>query len=637
MIYDRFYDVAVLRYKISDTFSRLNLRQKRLVYYLSQAAAYGRDITYDQNCSINLPLRTVLEEMEVKKDEQYGPEFLEYLKCFYAYTGIHHPYNEIKIVPKFPRDWFVKTATKRSRFYREVSDRMKWQINCALFDSDYLPVRTSHDVSGDLLLDSSVNLYSGVTEDEAKKYYSEHNPEGALNSRLCKNQETGEIYEEKYKVGGRYSWELSKIVENLEEAKKFAENEQQEKVLENLILYYKTGDISYFNQQCIEWVKDTDSEVDFINGFIEVYLDPLGKKGAWESLVEIVDKEGTEMTKKLSDNAQWFEDHSPIDQEFKKALCTGLSSKSIAAAFLGGSEYPMTAIGICLPNQSWIREQFGSKSVTLTNIVREKSEFLLGLPEILEKFYYPDQLELLKKYSSRTSEVFVNLHECLGHGSGKLRPGITKADLHEYGSVIEEARADLFALYYIADPKMVELGLLPTEDAYEIEYVKYLTDGLFIQLSNLPAGSCSIEEAHMRNRMLISTYAREWNKVHPFMEIKDRKIAIFDYQELRICFGELLREIQRITSLGDYSSAAEVVSEFCVIEGGVEEVNAIQEIFKGAPKFRAFVNPDYVESEDCAGGGISDIVCVDGTEDFLEQNLRYSKYYSKPYNVNDIK
>ena len=618
---DRFYDICVLSYKVPE-FEHLSLQQKKFVFYLSMASAWGRDIIYDQNCMINLPLRHTLEDLVDVVDKKHSKDFFDYLKCFYAHNGIHHHYNEVKIRPNFDKAWFEKLAKKHSEYFQGAPEVLKEAILNALFDPDYLPVRTCHEPGKDLLLNSSNNLYSGISEEEAKEYYR-GNTEAALNSRLVKTV-TGEIEEEKYKVGGKYDFYILQIIRCLEEAKLCAENEKQAAVIESLIKFYNTGNIEDFNNYSIAWVAETESKIDFINGFIEVYIDALGYKGSWEGLVEIQDEERTRMTKLLSENAQWFEDNSPTNPKYKKINCTGLSSKSVTAAFLGGDEYPLTAIGINLPNANWIRSKYGSKSVTLTNIINAYSEEDVNTPGLLEEFYLPEQIELIRKYSSLTGSLFTDLHECLGHGSGQLMEGVDKTSLREYGSVIEEARADLFGLYYLPDPKLQRLGLLPDTEAYKAEYIKYLVGGLFVQLSRLPENAKSIEEAHMRNRMLICQYALNWNQTKKqFLKIHDdNKIEILDYLELRNCFGELLDIIQEITSTGNYERAKEIVDTYCVLDQAAlvwvkEKYNALN-----IPPFRVFVNPWYNGVYD-ESRKLIDVKMVQET-DFLRQNLMYS-------------
>lgn len=621
---DRFYDFSVLQYKVPE-FEGLSLQQKKFVFHLSLAAMWGRDIIYDQNCMINLPLRHTLEDL-VPCVENDNTDFFEFLKYFYANNGIHHHYNENKIIPRFSKEWFIKMVKKHSEYYNHAPEILKESIIKALFDPEYLPVRTCHDSSKDPLLNSSNNLYSGVTAEEAKEYYKD-NTARALNSRLVKDI-TGQITEEVYKIDGRYDFYLTQITKHLKDAREFAENEKQKEVIDALIEFYTTGDITDFNNYSIAWVEETDSKIDFINGFIEVYIDALGYKGSWEALVEIQDQERTKMTKLLSENAQWFEDNSPTDKRFKKKKCTGLSSKSITAAILGGDLYPLTAIGINLPNETWIRTKHGSKSVTLTNIIKAYDEESVNTPGFLEEFYLPDQVDMLKRYLSITGTLFTDLHECLGHGSGQLMAGVSKTSLKEFGSVIEEARADLFGLYYIADPKMIELGLLPDAEAYKAYYVNYLVNGLFTQLSKLSYGATSLEEAHMLDRMLICQYAIQWNRtVKEFMEITDdHKVLVYNFQELRNCFGDLLAKIQEITSTGNYDRARWMVQMYTKLDP--EVVNDIKARYDllNIPPFRIFVNPWYNAVYD-EHNNIVDVNLVE-EKDFLRQNLMYSELFS---------
>jgi dipeptidyl-peptidase-3 len=622
---DRFYDISVLSYRVPE-FDSLSLERKKFIFYLSLASAWGRDIIYDQNCMINLPLRHTLEDLVNVVDKKKNTDFYDYLKCFYAHNGIHHHYNEVKIVPRFTKEWFTKMVKKHSEYFKNAPELLKDSIIRALFDPEYLPVRTCHETGKDLLLNSANNLYFGVTEQEAKDFYGE-DTERALNSRLVKNM-AGEIVEEKYMVGGRYDFYILQIIDNLKKAREFAENENQRSVIDALVKFYQTGDIKDFNDYSIAWVKETDSKIDFINGFIEVYIDALGFKGSWEGLVEIQDEEKTALTQLLSEHAQWFEDNSPTDKKYKKAKCRGISSKAVTAAFLGGDEYPLTAIGINLPNATWIRTQHGSKSVTLTNIINAYSEEEARTENFLKEFYLPEQIELIKKYSKFTGTLHTSLHECLGHGSGQLLKGVDKTSLKEFGSVIEETRADLFGLYYLADKKMVDLGLLPDTEAYKAEYIKYLVSGLFTQLSRLPYDATALEEAHMKNRMLICQYALEWNKrCGTFMEISDDyKVNITDFQELRKCFGDLLAKIQEITSTGNYGWAQRMVQLYTGIDTNV--LKNVKERYDklDIPPFRVFVNPWYNAVYN-VNHKLIDIKLVYET-DFLRQNLMYSELFS---------
>lgn len=622
---DRFYDFRVLKYDVPG-FKELSLRQKRFIYYLSQAALYGRDIIYDQGCMINLPVRQVLEDLYVFVP---NPLLEKYLKYFYANCGIHHKYNETKLVPEFDEDWFRKSAMKHSEYFEKASTLLKDSILRALFDPEFLPRRTSHSFGEDKIMNSSNNLYScGLTEDEVKNYYSGREHE-ALNSRLVKTLD-GSIVEEKYCVGGRYGFYILRIIGYLEQAKQFAETEQQVEVIDHLIKFYTTGDIKDFDKYSILWVKETSSIVDFINGFIEVYMDPLGLKGSWESLVHIRDSERTRKTKLLSENAQWFEDNSPVSNDFKKTNCTGLSSTSVNVAILGGDLYPLTAIGINLPNASWIRESYGSKSVTLTNIIDAYDQEDLSDVKLLEEFYYPDQIELLKKYSSYTGPLLVDMHECLGHGSGKLLPGVDKNSLKEYGSVIEEARADLFALYYLADPKLVELGLLPDLEAYKAEYTKFIVNGLYLQLSRLPEDATEIEESHMKDRKLICEQVKYYNEhVHKCLEFTNISghmfVRVTDFEELRKCFGEILRKVQELTSTGDYKNAQFFVELSTKLSQ--KDLKEVKERYGklNLPPFKIFVNPEYIEVKD-ENNEVTDIKMLP-QDDFLKQNLLYSNLY----------
>lgn len=631
---DQFYDLEILRYKVPD-FESLTVQQKALVYYLTEAALYGRDILYDQNCRYNLKIRRALEEIYVNypdKDEEEFKLMEKYLKRVWFSNGIHHHYSEDKFLPEFSQEWFMQAAEKCN--VKACDCMMK-----VMFDPEYMAKRMTQQDGVDLILGSAGNYYEGVTQAEAEAWYAAHKDESeeplwiGLNSKLVK--EDGEIVEKVYKVGGLYSAALEKVVENLKKALEYAENDQQRLVIEKLIEFNETGDLKTFNEYAIAWVGDLDSRVDFVNGFTETYSDPLGITGTWESIVNFKNLEATERTKLISDNAQWFEDHSTTDPKYKKEEVKGVSAKVINAAILAGDAYPATPIGINLPNANWIRKAYGSKSVTIDNITDAYNQAALGNGFNEEFMLSEEEIAMANKYGAITSSLHTDLHECVGHGSGKLMPGVSKDALKEHASTIEEARADLFGLYYMADEKLVELGLLPDKDAYKAFYYQQMMNGLETQLVRIEPGK-DIEEAHMRNRQLIANWVfqhapegiMEWVK-------KDGKtyLKINDYEGLRVVYGELLREIQRITSEGDYAAAKEMVETYAVkVDQDLhKEVLARYEGLHLAP-YKGFVNPVYKPEFD-ANGKITDVK-VDYTEGYIEQHLRYSRDYSPLPNKN---
>ncbi len=570
---DQFYDLGILRYRVPG-FEDLSVQQKALVYYLSEAALWGRDILTDQNCRYNLRIRRVCESVYEnyagdKTTEEWN-KFVLYLKRVWFSNGIHHHYSEDKFLPECSREWFVeacKQSNLKEEDYVELLDVM--------FDPTVLPKKVCTDSGVDLLMNSACNYYEGVTQAEAEAYYAAHKDDSAeplwigLNSKLVKDAE-GNVVERVYRVedGGLYSAALAKVVENLEKALPYAETEEQKVVLEKLISFNKTGDLRTFNEYAIAWVKDLQSRVDFVNGFTEVYGDPLGITGAWESLVNYKDLAATERTIKMSENAQWFEDNSPTDPKYKKAECKGVTAKVITAAILAGDCYPATPIGINLPNANWIRKSYGSKSVTIQNLMEAYNEAALG-NGFNEEFMLSDkELDYSRRYSALTGDVQVDLHECLGHGSGQLMPGVTKDNLREHGSTLEEARADLFSLYYIADPKLVELGILPDNEAYKAEYYEQMMNGAMTQLVRVEPGK-NLEEAHMRNRALIANWVlAHTNADKPEAEIivRDGKryLQINDYEGLRTLYGQLLAIVQEVVSTGDYAQARQLVEDYAV-------------------------------------------------------------------------
>ena len=631
---DKFYDLEILRYQVPG-FDELTLQQKTLAYYLSEAALQGRDILYDQNGRYNLRIRRALEALYLNyKGDKQSEEFLlfeKYLKRVWFSNGIHHHYSEDKFLPEFTEAWYRQACAEAGLTVDET-------LIPVMFDPAVMPKRTNQAAGQDLVLTSAGNYYEGVTQAEAEAYYAAHkdnSPEPkwiGLNSKLTK--ENGKVVEKTYKVGGMYSEALEKVVYYLQKALPFAENDQQRQVIEKLIEFNQTGDLQAFNEYCIAWVRDLDSRVDFVNGFTETYTDPLGITGTWESLVNFKDMEATKRTAIISENAQWFEDNSPTDERFKKEEVKGVSAKVITAVILAGDCYPATPIGINLPNANWIRKEYGSKSVTIDNLMHAYNEAAKG-NGFNEEFMVSDEIrEAYNQYGAMCGDLHTDLHECVGHGSGKLLPGVSKDALKEHASTIEEARADLFGLYYMADPKLVELGLLPNEHAYESYYYQQMMNGLMTQLVRIEPGK-DIEEAHMRNRQLIAMWV--YKHANGAVEIIEREgkhyLQINDYAEVRRLYGELLKEIQRITSEGDYAAAKVMVEDYAVkVEPTLHnEILARYAKLNLAP-YKGFVNPVYTPVFD-AEGNITDVT-LDYTEGYVEQHLRYSRDYSWLPDVN---
>ena len=631
---DRFADIEVLRYQVED-FDSLSLDEKKYVYYLTEAALWGRDILWDQNCSVNLPLRNVLETIYTSydgdKESADYKAFEKYLKQVWFGNGIHHHYSMDKFVPEFSQDFFAAQLAKTG-----VSDTDAAEFIRIVFDPEYLAKRVNQADGVDLIATSACNLYGpGLTQKEVEDYYASlKNPTDptpvsyGLNSRVVKDKD-GKITEEVYKIGGRYSKNIEKIVDNLNKARRYAQNDAQRKTIDLLVSYYTTGDLKTFDEYSIVWAEDTASRVDFINGFIESYGDPLGMTGSWESIVNFRNDKASHRTEVLSGNAQWFEDHSPVDPRFRKEQVKGVSAKVITAAILAGDSYPATPIGINLPNSNWIRAQHGSKSVTIENITKAYDEASQG-SGFNEEFVIDEPTrKLLEDYLYITDNLHTDLHECLGHGSGKLLPGVDPDALKAHGSTLEETRADLFALYYLADPKLLELGLLDNPDAYKAEYYKYILNGLMTQLMRIEPGK-DVEEAHMRNRKLIAEWAYEHGKADNVIEYVTNGgktyIRINDYAKLRDLFGQLLGEIQRIKSEGDYNAGRELVEKYAVkvdpkLHKEVLDRYATLDI---AP-YKGFVNPVYVPV--MKDGEITDIKVTYG-ESYADRMRRYSKEYN---------
>ena len=647
---EQFADLQILRYRVPG-FENLSLQQKELVYYLTEAALQGRDILFDQNGKYNLRIRRTLEAVYTGyKGDKNTPDFKAmevYLKRVWFSNGIHHHYGSEKFVPGFAPEFFKEAvlsvdASTLPLAEGQTVEQLCDELSPVIFDPTVMPKRVNQAAGEDLVLTSACNYYDGVTQKEAEDFYNamkdpkDETPVSyGLNSRLVK--ENGKIQEKIWKVGGLYGQAIDKIVYWLKKAEGVAENPEQKAVIAELIKFYETGDLKTFDEYAILWVKDLNSLVDFVNGFTESYGDPLGMKASWESLVNFKDMEATHRTEIISGNAQWFEDHSPVDKQFKKDEVKGVSAKVITAAILAGDLYPATAIGINLPNSNWIRSHHGSKSVTIGNITDAYNKAAHG-NGFNEEFVYSDaELQLIDKYADLTGELHTDLHECLGHGSGKLLPGVDPDALKAYGSTIEEARADLFGLYYVADPKLVELGLTPNEDAYKAEYYTYLMNGLMTQLVRIEQGN-NVEEAHMRNRQLIARWVFEKGAADKVVELvkKDGKtyVVVNDYEKLRALFGELLSEIQRIKSTGDYQGAHDLVENYAVKVYPALHAEVLERYKKlNLAPYKGFVNPKYEAVVDAAGK-ITDVK-VTYDEGYAEQMLRYSKDYSNLPSINN--
>lgn len=640
---EQFADLQILRYRVPG-FEKLSLRQKQLIYYLSQAALEGRDILYHQNGKYNLPVRRLLEAVYVAykgpRDTDEFRAFEVYLKRVWFANGIHHHYSCDKFVPGFTPDYLRSLveslpADALPLAEGETCTKLCNRLFPVIFDPEVMPKRVNQADGEDLILTSAANYYEGVTQQEAEGFYAAMKTPGetepvmyGMNSRLVKKN--GVVQEEVWKIGGMYGEALQKIVSWLDKAAEVAENDRQREVIRLLTEFYRTGDLKTFDAYSIVWLKDTDSQVDFVNGFIESYGDPLGIKASWESIVNFKDLEATRRTELISENAQWFEDHSPVAPQFRKEKVKGVSAKVITAAMLGGDLYPSTAIGINLPNSNWIRSVHGSKSVTIGNLTSAYNQAARGNGFRDEFVYSPVEIGLLDKYADITGDLHTDLHECLGHGSGRLLPGVDPDALKAYGSTIEEARADLFGLYYIPDPRMVELGLVPDAEAYKAEYYAYMMNGLMTQLVRIEPG-CNVEEAHMRNRQLIARWALEQGAEQKVVElvVRDGKtfVRINDYEQLRSLFGRLLAEVQRIKSEGDYEAARQLVETYAVrIDPALHaEVLERYRQLHLAP-YKGFINPVYTPCYDAEGRWTD--VKVDYTEGYAAQMLRYSRDYA---------
>lgn len=644
-IVDQFADLQILRYQVPG-FENLSLRQKQLLYHLSEAALMGRDILFDQNGRYNLVIRRTLEAVyqygTVDKSSADYQAFEVYLKRVWFANGIHHHYGEDKFMPGFSEAFFdaaVRSvdASLLPLKAGETVDTLLAHLKPVIFDPTVMPKRTVQSGDTDWIQASANNYYGeDVTQAEVEAFYGKMKAEGdsrcplsyGLNSRLEK--ENGQLVERVWKVGGLYSEAIERIVAELEKAAAFAENEKQRQIIATLIDYYRTGDLRTFDAYSILWVEDTDSQVDFVNGFIETYGDALGLKASWESTVNFRNEEATRRTQTISENAQWFEDHSPVDQRFKKERVKGVSAKVITVTMLGGDCYPSTPIGINLPNADWIRRDHGSKSVTIENIMEAYDKASQGSGFSDEFVWSDEERNRIKTYGFLTDMLHTDLHECLGHGSGQLLPGTDPDALKAYASTLEEARADLFGLYYLADPKMQELGLVPDGEAFKAEYYKYMMNGLLTQLVRIEEGK-DVEEAHMRNRQLIARWVFEQGAADKVVELKKREgktfVVINDYQQLRALFGKLLAEVQRIKSEGDYDAGRSLVENYGVkIDPVLHHEIRERYVRLHLSPYKGFVNPVMREVKDDSGH-VTDIT-LDYTEGYAEQMLRYSRDYS---------
>lgn len=639
----RFADIQMLRYRL-DGFDKLPLNSKKLIYCLSEATLWGRDITFDQFGKYNLKIRKTLEAVFLSyKGDRQDKEFLaltEYLNRVWFSNGIYHHYGCEKFVPDFSEQ-FLRNAVENCNKELlplgkgETAKQLIDELSKPVFDPSFMPKRVNMDEGVDVVKESACNFYDGVTQKDVEDFYKKQSANDddepvshGLNTTLVKID--GTLTEHVWKIGGLYGAAIEHIVFWLNKAKEYAQNDKQRQYIETLVDYYMTGDLKTFNKYCIEWVQEHSSDIDFVNGFIEVYGDPLGLKGSWEGIVEYKDMEATKRTKTISDNAQWFEDHSPVDPRFRKEKVKGVTAHVVRAAMLGGDEYPSTAIGINLPNADWIRARYGSKSVTISNLIGAYNEAAHGNGFKEEFIEDKATVGFIDKYGDRCDDLHTDLHECLGHGSGRLLDGVSPDALKTYGSTIEEARADLFGLYYIADKKLIELGLLDNEEAYKASYYTYIMNGLMTQLVRIAPGN-RIEEAHMRNRALIAHWVYEHGRKDNVVEMYNHGgktfIRINDYGMLRELFARLLAEVQRIKSEGDYDAARRLVETYGVNVDKTLHEEVLQRYSRlNLAPYKGFINPVLKLEKDNAGN-ITDIT-ADYTEGYAEQMLRYSTDYA---------
>lgn len=639
---EKFADIQLLRYKL-EGFEALRLQQKIYIYYLSKAVLSGRDITFDQFGKYNLSIRKVLESIFLlyngSRDTHDFQALTVYLKRVWFSNGIYHHYGCDKFKPEFSRQFFCDAYNSLSYEQlalgsEEEKNNLLNEILPVIFDADYLPKRVNKAEGVDLIKTSACNFYEGVSQSEVESFYNGMKVEGdarpvsyGLNSKLTK--QNGKLTELVYKANGMYGNKIRQIIHWLTKASQYAENEQQKKVIAILIKYYQTGDLKYFDEYSIEWLKEQEGQVDFINGFIEVYGDPLGLKGSWEGIVEYKDAEATKRTRLISENAQWFEDHSPVDRRFKKKTVRGVTANVICAAMLGGDEYPSTAIGINLPNADWIRAEHGSKSVTIGNLTDAYSKASRG-NGFMQEFVIDDETRaLIDRYGDLCDELHTDLHECLGHGSGQLLKETDPDALKAYGNTIEEARADLFGLYYLADDKLVELGLTPDREAYKSQYYTYMQTGLLTQAVRIELGN-DIEEAHMRNRALIANWALDMDVEQQIVALEmhggKHYVSVKDYEGLRGIFACQLGEIQRIKSEGDFNAARALVEKYAVHIDSQLHREILERYEKlGIAPYKGFLNP-WMKPEYDENGNIVDIK-LDYTESYVHQMMRYSSEY----------
>lgn len=635
-VVDRFADIEVLRYKVPG-FEELSLNQKKLIYYLTEAGIMGRDILWDQNGKYNLPIRQLLEGVYTNysgdKNSNEFKAFEKYMKQLWFGNGVHHHYSMDKFVPEFSKEWLQAqiSALPADKVPSNLDTLMR-----VIFDPNFMAKRVNQAEGADLILTSANNMYEGVTQPEVEAYYAalkdttDMTPVSyGLNAKVTKDA-NGNVVEQVYKIGGMYSPAIERIVELLGKARPYAETPKQAAVIDKLIEFYTTGSLKTFDDYSILWVEDTDSQVDFINGFIESYGDPLGMTGSYESIVNFKNIPASHRTEVISGNAQWFENNSPVDPRFRKDKVKGVTAKVITAAILAGDSYPSTPIGINLPNANWIRAAHGSKSVTIENITQAYDEASHG--NGFNEEFVPDaeMRELMDKYLFITDNLHTDLHECLGHASGRLLPGVDPDALKAHGSTLEEARADLFALYYLADSELMELGLIDNPDAYKAQYYKYILNGLMTQLMRIEPGK-DVEEAHMRNRKLISEWCMDKGKDAKVIELYDMNgktyLRINDYEALRDLFGKLLGEIQGIKSEGDYEAGRDLVEKYGVkVDPKLHAQILDRYAHLNIAPYKGFVNPVYTPVTD-ADGNITDIT-VSYDEDYIPQHLRYSRNYS---------
>lgn len=640
---ERFADIQMLRYQVPG-FDELTLRQKTLIYYLSQASLLGRDILWDQNGRFNLRLRRILEAVYTHfsgdRSSADFAAFAVYMKRVWFSNGIHHHYGCEKFQPGFTQEFLHQALEQLQAGHIALGysslEALEQELFPVIFDPSVMPKRVNQAAGEDLLLTSACNYYApGITQAEAEEFYARQKAEGdqqhpimyGMNCRLERAAD-GSLHENVWRADGMYGAAIRQIVQMLSQAIPYAENERQQSVIRKLIEFYETGNLAVFDAYTILWVEETEGEVDFTNGFTEVYGDPLGLKASWEGYVNYTDHQATRRAQALSQNAQWFEDHSPVDARFKKPLCRGVSAKVINAAILGGDLYPSSAIGINLPNSNWVRAEHGSKSVTIANLTHAYDEAARGNGFRNEFADSAQTVSMMDRYGSVCDDLHTDLHECLGHGSGRLLPGVDPDALKAYGSTIEEARADLFGLYYLADEKLVELGLTPCQEAYKAQYYSYMMNGLLTQMVRIQPGH-QIEEAHMRNRALIARWTLEHYPQAVRLSEQDGKhyVEILDYPLLRTAFGNLLAEIQRIKSEGDLQAARQMVERY-----GVQiDAKLHQEVLERYSKlnlapYKGFINPRYTPVCD-PEGRITD-VHIDYLETYDEQMLRYSKQYN---------